>query len=108
MTSAKHPSAAFWATIVLVVALVAYPLSFGPACWVAMRRPSLITAVARMYWPLTRIAWLCPGRIVLDPLFHYAEWGEEDDLHEVSMGPSFGTVVVAEIFLYGRPGRRNL
>jgi hypothetical protein len=33
MTSRKHPSAAFWVTVVVVVALVAYPLSFGPACW---------------------------------------------------------------------------
>jgi hypothetical protein len=31
----KHPSAAFWATVVLVAALVGYPLSFGPACWLA-------------------------------------------------------------------------
>jgi hypothetical protein len=31
--SRKHPSAAFWATVVVVVLLVAYPLSFGPACW---------------------------------------------------------------------------
>src|SRR5258708_36316262 len=31
MTSSRHPSAAFWITLVAV--LVAYPLSFGPACW---------------------------------------------------------------------------
>jgi hypothetical protein len=28
----KKPGVAFWGTVVLVVAL-AYPLSFGPACW---------------------------------------------------------------------------
>jgi len=27
----KKPGVAFWATVVVVVALVAYPLSFGPA-----------------------------------------------------------------------------
>jgi hypothetical protein len=31
--SRKPPSPAYWATVVVVVALVAYPLSFGPACW---------------------------------------------------------------------------
>src|SRR5579872_2737976 len=30
--SRKKPGVAFWATVVLVVAL-AYPVSFGPACW---------------------------------------------------------------------------
>jgi hypothetical protein len=33
MAPRKQPSAAFWATVVVVVALVVYPLSFGPACW---------------------------------------------------------------------------
>lgn len=30
----KSPGVAFWATVVLVAALVGYPLSFGPAVWV--------------------------------------------------------------------------
>ena len=33
----KKPGVAFWATAVVVVALVAYPLSFGPACWFTSR-----------------------------------------------------------------------
>ena len=36
-SSRKKPGAAFWATVVMVVALVAYPLSFGPACWLVSR-----------------------------------------------------------------------
>jgi hypothetical protein len=32
MTPRKHPSAAFWATAVVLVVLAAYPPSFGPAC----------------------------------------------------------------------------
>jgi hypothetical protein len=32
MTSPNKPGVAFWATVAVVVAL-AYPLSFGPACW---------------------------------------------------------------------------
>ena len=37
MTDRKKPGVAFWATVVVVVALVAYPLSFGPACWISSR-----------------------------------------------------------------------
>ncbi len=31
MTDRKKPGVAFWATVVVVVALVLYPLSYGPA-----------------------------------------------------------------------------
>jgi len=37
VTSRKKPGVAFWATVVMVVVLVAYPLSFGPACWITSR-----------------------------------------------------------------------
>ena len=33
ITDRKKPGVAFWATVIVVVVLVAYPLSFGPACW---------------------------------------------------------------------------
>ena len=36
MTSRKQPSVAFWATVV-VVAVLLYVASFGPACWVFWR-----------------------------------------------------------------------
>jgi hypothetical protein len=36
MTSRKKPGVAFWATVGLVVVL-AYPISFGPACWINER-----------------------------------------------------------------------
>src|SRR5262245_11357547 len=37
MTSApSKPGMAFWATVVVVTALIGYPLSFGPVCWFAM------------------------------------------------------------------------
>ncbi len=36
MADRKKPGVAFWATVVVVVVLV-YPLSFGPACWLARR-----------------------------------------------------------------------
>jgi len=63
----RKPTAGFWTTAALVVVLVGYPLSFGPACWwfstVAMPNPiryaSLTTIhykyAPRFYWP---IGWL--------------------------------------------------
>ena len=47
MTDRKKPGVAFWATVVVVASLAAYPLSFGPACWL----------VAHDYLPL-RATWL--------------------------------------------------
>ena len=37
MTSRKHPSVPFWITAALLAVVVGYPLSFGPACWLADR-----------------------------------------------------------------------
>lgn len=57
MTSRKSLSAAFWKTMVVVTLLVAYPLSFGPACWSTERAPMTYNRVApQIYWP---IGWLC-------------------------------------------------
>jgi len=36
--SPKKPGVAFWATVAMVVVLVAYPLSYGPACWLVGHR----------------------------------------------------------------------
>jgi hypothetical protein len=60
--SHKKPGVAFWATVGLVVVLVAYPLSFGPACWLTSQsadgdytaRDCAWGMIA--YWPLGRIA----------------------------------------------------
>jgi hypothetical protein len=49
----KKPGVAFWATVVVAAVLVAYPLSFGPACWITARtdtdRSALFTTI---YGPL--------------------------------------------------------
>ncbi len=52
MTSRKHPSAAFWATAMVVVALLGYPLSFGPACSLASHTRIGRETVATVYQPL--------------------------------------------------------
>lgn len=55
----KRPGVAFW-TIVLVAALaVGYPLSFGPACWIASRSENW--KIATFYWPIQTYVPYCPG-----------------------------------------------
>jgi hypothetical protein len=49
--SFKKPGPEFWAMVV-VVALVAYPLSFGPAVWLVARGTLPETAIKCAYWPL--------------------------------------------------------
>jgi len=41
----KHPSAAFWATVAVVVTLIAYALSIGPTIWLRHQ------AWAKWIWP---------------------------------------------------------
>jgi hypothetical protein len=56
----KKPGVAFWATVVVVVVLVAYPLSFGPACWwqpvnyfdPAHPRADHLPRAPNIYWPI--------------------------------------------------------
>ena len=49
----RKPGAAFWATVVVVIALVGYPLSVGPACWLSSRMNYGASTVSSVYRPLT-------------------------------------------------------
>jgi len=69
----KHPSVAFWLTVALVAAIVAYPLSFGPACWLALRGSLPKQPTARLYKPLIAATFNCP-KPVRQTLRKYAEW----------------------------------
>ncbi len=70
--SRKQPGVASWATVVVVVVLVAYPLSFGPACWIESRvNPG--DAVQSIYYPLLYGARYWPN--VRVGLTQYAELG---------------------------------
>src|SRR5262245_39140921 len=53
MTSHKKPGVAFRATVVMVCLLVAYPLSFGPACWISSRTALGHRTIPKFYRPLT-------------------------------------------------------
>src|SRR5262245_4621476 len=67
MTSRKKPGVAFWATVVVVVVLLAYPLSMGPACWIFWQPgdpPRLGRTLQWTYrpleWPVEHgPLWLC-------------------------------------------------
>ncbi len=49
----KKPGVAFWTTVVVVVLLIGYPLSFGPACWVTSRTNVGAALLPEIYCPMT-------------------------------------------------------
>jgi hypothetical protein len=55
MTDRKKPGVAFWATVVMVVVLVGYPLSFGPVCWISERTGIGCAALSVAYQPMLRL-----------------------------------------------------
>jgi len=85
--SRSKPGVAFWATVVVVV-LVAYPLSFGPACWLAPHSETVHRCIHVLHYP---ILWMtlkthreiAPGVFEegwLDPCVQwYATCGRNDD-----------------------------
>ena len=54
MTNRKKPGVAFWATVVVVVGLVLYPLSLGPACWTTSHLGTGAWAVSFLYSPIVK------------------------------------------------------
>jgi hypothetical protein len=49
----KKGGVAFWATVVVVVVLVGYPISLGPLCWLTSRMNFGGQVVSILYRPLT-------------------------------------------------------
>ena len=77
VTDRKKSGVAFWATVVVVVTL-AYPISFGPACWIGSRidvTDTGRTALMYFYYPLLRIAADGPAWPKA-PLFWWKELGK--------------------------------
>jgi hypothetical protein len=52
MTDRKKPGVAFWATVAVVAAFVAYPLSIGPAIWLTARGYFRESTVQTFYMPV--------------------------------------------------------
>jgi hypothetical protein len=78
----KKPGAVYWASVALITVLLAYPLSFGPACWwFASAEPDLFVRLASptpaheyapyAYWPIGWLAENGPGPVG-DGIFWYA------------------------------------
>ena len=73
MSDRKKPGVTFWATVVLVVGLAVYVLSWGPACWYIDRNQSS-AGVLRLYRPLVWLAARC-GHPVVRAFWDYAGFG---------------------------------
>jgi hypothetical protein len=58
MSNRKKPGVAFWGTVVVVVALVAYPLSVGPAEWMRTHGWLSRGAMSALKWFYAPLAWL--------------------------------------------------
>jgi hypothetical protein len=68
----KKPGVAFWATVALVVVLVGYPLSFGPACWINGRTHARDDLFLAAYRPFVRAYSYSPS-VVQAPAKWYVE-----------------------------------
>jgi hypothetical protein len=57
MSDRRRPTIGFWGAVIVTAALILYPLSAGPAAWVAIRflPDSSIATVDRCYTP---VIWL--------------------------------------------------
>lgn len=73
VSPARKPSAGFWITVALVVALLAYPLSFGPACWITSRVNLDGSWVNAPYRPIL-LAWYRTPEPIKRAITSYAEW----------------------------------
>jgi hypothetical protein len=76
MTDRKKPGVAFWATVVaVVVVLVLYPLSWGPALWLQGSGywPERLIWVDHVYDPLRLLLEHSPEPVD-DAATHYLLW----------------------------------
>ena len=69
----KKPGVAFWATVAVVVVL-AYPLSFGPACWITSRVNIGVPVVNCVYLPILWIRDVSP-EYIQDGILWYSRIG---------------------------------
>jgi len=69
------PGVAIWATVVVVVLLVAYPVSFGPACWITSRADGN-RLIPKIYWP---VAWIGTHSTLSGAIVWYAQLGMPKD-----------------------------
>jgi len=89
MVSRKKPGVGFWATVVVVVALIGYPLSIGPACWLDgwLHDDAEVGIIGRIYYPIIWVASVDPSDLTWSFVERYSGVGRRDrawpalDLH---------------------------
>jgi hypothetical protein len=93
MTSPRKPTAGFWITVALV-ALLAYPISFGPACWISSRVQPSGRIVSMIYRPIILAWWEAPAPVdhfltsfVLFGARHWCRLDERDGISFVLFEP---------------------
>ncbi len=73
MTDRKKSGVAFWASVVLV-AVMAYPLSFGPVCWAGIRYKWSGRTITAAYQPAIR-AWVrAPATVSRIGTWYFVKW----------------------------------
>lgn len=95
MTDRKKTGVKFWATVVVAAVLVTYPLSWGPACWIATRTHTDDGPVfSTLYWPM---GWAIHREIpvIWQALGAYAAVGMRDgDMLHVPSGSKTGDKII--------------
>jgi hypothetical protein len=96
----RKPTAGFWITVALVVVLIGYPLSLGPACWLAGTNETAMDVIPNVYYPILWLAEvtrteISPGVSELstadDCIEWYATLGRRDGLYP-GLSPDGGTM----------------
>jgi hypothetical protein len=75
MPDARRTTAGIWSALLLAALIFAYPLSFGPACWMVDRDILDPNSIARFYDRLFRIM---PNDHISDALYWYGGIGCND------------------------------
>jgi hypothetical protein len=78
MTSRKQPGVTFWTTVVVVVVLV-YLLSLGPATWLNERRHLSNGAMTTLYAPVLSVYECGPRPIRRATDWYLALWSKKSD-----------------------------
>jgi len=99
MTDRKKPGTAFWATVAVVVALIGYPLSLGPAVWLTARGYFRDSAVQSFYMP---VLWSVAQAEVLEDAVVW--WGSLGVPDGKAVDMMFETDEALVVFQFTRTG----
>lgn len=89
-------SCASWIVLVLVL----YPLSFGPACWIASREAWALPVVSAVYRPLMAVAVSSPLPFLFDAIF---QWGRLFDMRRNAFYDGDRTVAMWMLWMHAFP-----